>query len=296
MRLESDSGLVPSVGSIAAENSSFCHPRKFLNNRFVYTVISSRAGGLSVGINLVPQKTCNFNCVYCEVNRAHANEATLDAAQMAEELKGLLGFIRDGLLEKEPPYRNLPKHLLELRQVALSGDGEPTLTPNFLEAIETVIHVRATSKPPPFKLVLITNGSGLDRPQVQTALKRFVASDEVWIKLDGGSETYLERINRSSIPLDRILCNTLKLAQQRPVVIQSLFPEFKGERPNEAEIYQYANRLKELKAQGAQIQLVQIYSAMRPSVNSECRHLPLKDLMQIARTVRTRTGLRAEVF
>jgi wyosine [tRNA(Phe)-imidazoG37] synthetase (radical SAM superfamily) len=215
---------------------------------------------------------------------------------MAEELKGLLGFIRDGLLEKEPPYRNLPKHLLELRQVALSGDGEPTLTPNFLEAIETVIHVRATSKPPPFKLVLITNGSGLDRPQVQTALKRFVASDEVWIKLDGGSETYLERINRSSIPLDRILCNTLKLAQQRPVVIQSLFPEFKGERPNEAEIYQYANRLKELKAQGAQIQLVQIYSAMRPSVNSECRHLPLKDLMQIARTVRTRTGLRAEVF
>jgi hypothetical protein len=54
--------------------------------------------------------------------------------------------------------------------------------------------------------------------------------------------------------------------------------------------------LKELKAGGAQISLVQIYSAARPGVNSEWGHLPLRVLSQIAQTVRQTTGLRAEVF
>jgi hypothetical protein len=80
------------------------------------------------------------------------------------------------------------------------------------------------------------------------------------------------------------------------VVIQSLFPAVRGEAPTETEINCYVERLNWLKDQGAQIRLVQIYSIMRPVLNSECSHLALNVLMQIARTVRLQTGLRVEVY
>jgi len=80
------------------------------------------------------------------------------------------------------------------------------------------------------------------------------------------------------------------------VVIQSLFPAIHGEEPPFDEIREYCLRLKELKAGGAQIFLVQIYSAARPRVNAEWGHLPLRVLSQIAQMVRQTTGLRAEVF
>jgi hypothetical protein len=98
------------------------------------------------------------------------------------------------------------------------------------------------------------------------------------------------------VPLERILSNVLALARQRPVVIQSLFPSINGEEAPADEIQQYANRLLELKNQGAMISLVQIYSATRPTENSECGHLPLKTLSRIAHTVRQVSGLKAEVF
>jgi hypothetical protein len=79
-------------------------------------------------------------------------------------------------------------------------------------------------------------------------------------------------------------------------VIQSLFPAIDGEEPPLEEIEQYAQRLKELKAGGAQIPLVQIYSATRPTPNSGCGHLPLKTLSRIAHAVRQATGLKAEVY
>ena len=96
--------------------------------------------------------------------------------------------------------------------------------------------------------------------------------------------------------LEKVLTNILSLARQRPVVIQSLFPAINGEEPSLEEIEQYAQRLKELKADGAQISLVQIYSAARPMSHAECGHLPLKTLSHIAQIVRQTTGLKAEVF
>lgn len=276
--------------------AAFGFPRDFLSNRFVYAVFSSRAGGLSVGINMLPHKLCNFNCVYCEVNREEPGQGALHVNQMADELRNLLAYIRNGELSKHPQYCKLPKDLLELRQVALSGDGEPTLAPNFQDAVESVIHVRATSQPPPFKIVLLTNGSGLDQTHVQAALNCFLGSDEIWIKLDGGNQEYFQKINRSSVPLEKILLNILIQGRRRPIVIQSLFPAIRQIPPSETDIQQYIDKLNFLKSNGAQIQLVQVYSAMRPVVDSECSHLPLRFLTQIARTVRQQTGLRTEVF
>jgi len=277
--------------------TDFGAPRDFLDNRFVYAVISARARGLSVGINLCPDKHCNFQCVYCEVHRngdGHAGELDVDA--MAAEFKRTLAFVRGGRLRERPWYRALPDELLQLRHVALSGDGEPTLSPRFAEALQAVVHVRALSGFPFFKLVLLTNATGLDLPQVQHGLRHFTRSDEVWAKLDGGTQAYVNRVNRPSVPLEKILSNILLLGRQRPVVIQSLFPAINREEPPLEEIEQYAHRLLELKQAGAQISLVQIYSATRPSPNSERGHLPLKVLSRIAQAVRQTTGLTAEVF
>ena len=277
--------------------TAFGSPRDFLDNRFVYAVVSARARGLSVGVNLNPDKNCNFMCVYCEVSRnGDPREQQLDVEGMATELKKTLTYVRGGRLRERPWYRGLPDELLQLRHVSLSGDGEPTLSPRFAEALQAVVHVRALCGFPFFKIVLITNATGLDLPHVQHGLKHFTRSDEVWAKLDGGTQAYVNQVNRSEVPLERILSNILMLGRQRPVVIQSLFPAVHEEEPPLEEIEQYARRLLELKNAGAQISLVQIYSATRPSLNSASGHLPLKVLSRIAQTVRQMTGLPAEVF
>jgi wyosine [tRNA(Phe)-imidazoG37] synthetase (radical SAM superfamily) len=277
--------------------TAFGCPRDFLNNRFVYLVVSPRARGLSVGVNMNPDKRCNFDCVYCEVDRSKLpGEERLDLNVMPAELRGTLAFVYNGRLRDRPWYRALPDELLQLRHVTLSGDGEPTLAGNFVEAVQAVVHVRALGEFPFFKLVLITNATGLDLPQVQEGLKCFTKSDEVWAKLDGGTQEYVSKVDRLDVPLEKIVANILALGRQRSIVIQSLFPSINGEEPTPEEIERYAQRLKELKTGGAQISLVQIYSATRPTPNSECGHLPLKTLSRIAQTVRQVAGLKAEVF
>src|SRR6185436_4321786 len=170
------------------------------------------------------------------------------------------------------------------------------LCPNFVAAIEAVIHLRAGGRFPFFKLVLITNASGLDRAEVLEGLKLFTPLDEIWAKLETGTQEYMNRVNRPDCPLERILANILFVARQRPVIIQSLFPFREGESLPASEIEAYVQRLRELKEAGAQIPLVQIYSATRPTTHSECGHLPLRKLSHIAQRVREVSGLNVEVF
>jgi len=134
------------------QDTAYGSPRDFLDNRFVYTVVSARARGLSVGVNLCPDRNCNFQCVYCEVRRNGDARQPLDVEVMAAELKKTLTYVRAGRLRERPWYRTLPDELLQLRHVALSGDGEPTLSPKFAEALQAVVHIRALGGFP-FKLV-----------------------------------------------------------------------------------------------------------------------------------------------
>jgi len=284
-------------GPAAVPETAFGSPRDFLHNRFVYAVISARAHGLSLGVNMNPDKHCSFNCLYCEVDRrTPARETRLDVDAMAGELHKTLTYVLAGKLHERPWYSSLSDELLTLRHVALSGDGEPTLAPDFAEAVESIVHIRALGEFPFFKIVLITNATGLDQPQVQSGLRHFTKSDEIWAKLDGGTQAFFNRVDRTEVSLDRVLSNILLVARQRPVIIQSLFTAINGEEPLAAEIEEYAQRLKELKAAGANIPLVQIYSATRPMFHADCGHLPLKTLSHIAQTVRHVSGLKAEVF
>jgi wyosine [tRNA(Phe)-imidazoG37] synthetase (radical SAM superfamily) len=244
-----------------------------------------------------PDKQCQFNCLYCEVDRTVAGpEQRLDVACMAAELTRTIEYVRTGRLRELPAFRRVPDELLQLRHVALSGDGEPTLAPEFAEALQAVMHIRALGGFAFFKLVLITNAVALDLPAVRRGISHFTRQDEIWAKLDGGTQAYLNKVNGVNVPLSKILENILLISRERPVVIQTLFPAIGGQEPSIQEIEEYARRLQELKQAGAQISLVQIYSAGRPAPRSECGHLPLKVLSGIAQTVRQATGLKTEVF
>ncbi len=166
----------------------------------------------------------------------------------------------------------------------------------FREVVESITHIRARGRVPFFRMVLLTNASGLDLPVVRDGLKLFGSQDEIWAKIDVGTQSAMDLVNRSVVPLSRVLENILAVARERPVVIQSLFTAVESRRLPPSEIVEFANRLKELKDGGAQIPLVQIYSANRPSPNEHCRHLGLRELSAIAQQVRAISGLHAEVF
>jgi wyosine [tRNA(Phe)-imidazoG37] synthetase (radical SAM superfamily) len=297
--------MVAPRSALRISRSASGPPRSYFGNRFVYAVISQRAHGLSIGVNLNPDKFCNFDCAYCEVDRRSVpKDARIDLDGLATELEEMLGRAFYRRMRALPGYESVPEDLLKLKEVALSGDGEPTLCPMFAEVVETVLHVRAKCVFPFFKVVLITNSTGLHLTHVQRGLKLLTNKDEIWAKLDAGTEACLEQVNRPkssplncpSVTLEHVIDNIFALARQRPVVIQSLFPLINGKGPTPDEITAYAERLKDLKQQGAQIALVQVYSAHRPPARPNCGHLPLRDLSQIARRVRELTGLRTEVF
>lgn len=282
----------------AGLDTAFGRPRNFLNYRFAYAVISQRARGLSIGVNLNPDKHCNFDCFYCEVNRDEIpHDRELDVKVMSAELQNLLGLVYENKLREAAWFRHLPEELLQLKSVALSGDGEPTLCQKFGEVVREVVHIRSQGKFPFFKIVLITNTAGLNLPETRVGLQLLTTQDEIWVKLDAGTQDYMNQVNRPDITLRKVLANILLIGRERPVIIQSLFPLIADAEPPPGEIEQYVQRLQELKAGGAQIAMVQIYSAHRPPHRGECcGHLPLKTLSYIARRVREVTGLKAEVF
>jgi len=270
-------------------------PRDYVGNRFVYAVITSRARGLSIGVNMNPDQRCNFDCPYCEVKRLpKLPRQKVDLKVLNQELTQLLTLAQTRRFHTLPPFSNVPPDLLELKEVALSGDGEPSQAANFDAIVAEVLKIRRLLGP--FKVVLITNGTGLHRPSVRRGIDLFAENDEIWIKLDAGTDAYMQRINGTDVPVESIVENIIAVGRERPVIIQSLFCLLNNEPPAEAEIDAYIQRLRTIKESGAQVSLVQVYSLMRPPARPGCKHLPLATLSRIARRVRTETGLRSEVF
>jgi wyosine [tRNA(Phe)-imidazoG37] synthetase (radical SAM superfamily) len=220
----------------------------------------------------------------------------VDLEVLASELENLLSLTQERRLRQFPYFQNVPEELLALKSVALSGEGEPTLSPQFPEIVREVIHIRSRGRFPFFKLVLITNASGLDLPEVREGLNLLTSRDEIWAKLEAGTQEYMNAVNRTTVSLEKVLANILCVGRERPIVIQSMFPLLNGQEPPADEIELYVENLRRLKNDGAQILSVQIYSAHRPPHRPECGHLPLKSLSRIARRVRQITGIPAEVF
>ena len=272
------------------------HSRHWLDNRFVYPVVSRRSQGLSIGINLNPDGVCNFDCAYCCVDRTvPAPVKTVDLDGIRTELGAILPLAKDGRIWETAPFNIAPTALRRVNDVAFSGDGEPTSYPRFAEACQLVADVLAWHDLP-IKIVVITNATLLHRPEVEAGLAILDQHrGEVWAKLDAGTEDYFQRIDRSKVSLQRILDNLLICGRRRPLTIQSLWARIDGEVPPPAEVTAWIERLTTLRAQGANIAMIQLYTVARATAEATITALPVAHLEAIAAQVRA-AGLPIAVF
>jgi wyosine [tRNA(Phe)-imidazoG37] synthetase (radical SAM superfamily) len=268
------------------------HRRELDENRYVYAVVSRRARGLSIGVNLNTDKLCNFVCPYCQVDRrAPGGPSAVDVGRLGGELQALLDRVGSGRVWEQPPFDTVAEPLRHLADVAFSGDGEPTTPPEFpaaARAARAILDQRRLGVP----LRLITNATMFDRPRVREALAHF---DELWCKLDAGTEPYFQLVDGTRLPFAKVLKNLEDVARERPLVIQSMFLRYAGAPPSEAEIEAYVGRLRDLLAAGGKLSLVQVYTVARDPADPRCTPLPPAALEDIAAKVRG-LGLAAEVY
>jgi len=274
------------------------HGRRWRENVYVYPVVSRRSGGLSIGINLNPDKACNFDCIYCQVDRQTPPVVRdVDLRVLEQELRGMLHAATQGSLFEGPPFDAAPPRLRAVRDIAFSGDGEPTTSPVFAESVELAAALRSEFGLTEAKLVLITDACYLTRPAVARGLEIMDRNHgEIWAKLDAGTEDYYRLVNRPNVPLATVLDNILVASRVRPIVIQSLWMRVRGEPPGTAEITAFVSRLRAILSSGGQIKLVQVYTVARRPAERYVTALPPDELKAIADRVLGETGLPAQVY
>jgi wyosine [tRNA(Phe)-imidazoG37] synthetase (radical SAM superfamily) len=274
------------------------HERAFEANRFVYPVLSRRSGGISVGVNLNPDKVCNFDCIYCQVDRTRQSETRfVEIDALVVELDEMLRLVTSGRLYEVSQFAETPAPLRRLNDIAFSGDGEPTTYRNFDEIIAACAALKDRLALAEVKMVLITNASMFHREHVERGLAILDAHQgEIWAKLETGTDAYYQLVERTPIPFRQVLDNITAAARVRPLVIQSLFMCIHGEAPPPAELAAYCGRLNEITQSGGRIKLVQVYTVARRPAEDFVAPLADADVDAIVELVRERTGLPAAPF
>jgi wyosine [tRNA(Phe)-imidazoG37] synthetase (radical SAM superfamily) len=268
------------------------HARLFERNRFVYPVLSRRSGGLSIGVNLNPDKVCNFDCIYCQVDRRSQSETRfVETDALLAELQATLNLVASGAIYETEKFRDVPRPLRRLNDIAFSGDGEPTTYKNFDELMDQCAAVKAAAGLADVKMVLITNASMFHRSHVQRGLEILDRNNgEIWAKLEAGTEEYYKLVDRTPIPFRQILDNIAAAARVRPLVIQALFMRVNGEPPTQTELEAFCDRLNEITSAGGQLKLMQIYTIARRPTESYVAPLADAEVDAIVALVRERTG------
>jgi wyosine [tRNA(Phe)-imidazoG37] synthetase (radical SAM superfamily) len=274
------------------------HARRFEDNRFVYPVLSRRSGGISVGVNLNPDKVCNFDCIYCQVDRTTTSETRfVEMGQLLAELEDTLELVTSGRIFEHEKFRDTPAELRRLNDIAFSGDGEPTTYKNFDEIIAACADLKRRQRLGGVKMVLITNASMFHRPHVARGLEILDQNNgEIWAKLEAGTEEYFKLIDRTTIPFRQILDNITAAARVRPLVIQALFMRVNGQPPGQEELQAFCDRLSEIRAAGGKLSLVQVYTVARKPTESYVAPLDDAEVDAIVRLVEQRTGIPAKAY
>jgi wyosine [tRNA(Phe)-imidazoG37] synthetase (radical SAM superfamily) len=243
------------------------HSRDSAGLRYVYPVVSRRAGGVSIGINLNPNNACNWRCIYCQVpDLTRGTAPPIDLKLLDKELSGFLYELQHGdFMQRVPPEAR------RINDIALSGNGEPTSAQEFAEVIEVI----TKHKPADLKLILITNGSLTQRENVQQGLRRMAQlNGEVWFKLDRASEAGMAQVNDTKMTLDKVRQNLATAIDCCPNTwLQTCWFALDGIAPSKQDEDDYLNLMANLLRSSIKPQGVLLYGLARPSLQHEAQRL-----------------------
>lgn len=243
---------------------------------YVYPVLSRRAGGLSLGINLNTNNACNWRCIYCQVpDLIRGAPPPVDLEALEEELSVFLSQILSGSYLED----QVPKGQRRLNDIAFSGNGEPTSAPNFADAVKTIHGVRVRANVPEVvKTVLITNGSLMHQHKVMKGVRDLAGiNGEVWFKIDRATVEGAQLINDTKINKSRIMSNLEASAKACPTWIQTCLFKLDGLHPADSDLDAYVQLIGEAVARGIPFKGILLYGLARQSHQPESARLSKLD-------------------
>lgn len=249
-----------------------------LQNGILYGPIESRRFGRSLGINLSPcdRKLCSFDCVYCHYGRTQC--LTADVSPYVDELPpaDLVLDVLEGALQSAQDFE----------VVTFSGNGEPTLHPDF-PAIARGVAALVEALRPDARVVLLSNSSGLSRREVRDALDSI---DIPVLKLDAGTEQTFRAINRPArdVRFDEIVD---ELSTLGGITLQTLLVDGDPGNTADEELDAYFELVGWIAPRE-----VQLYSTDRPVAKSATQRVSPQRLRDIARRGHERTGVAFRVY
>ena len=256
------------------------HSRDSAGLHYVYPVVSRRAGGVSVGINLNINNACNWRCVYCQVPGLKLGTAPAIDLELLE--KELRGFLHE-LLHGDFMQQRVAEDARRINDIALSGNGEPTSAKEFVQVIALIGKLQQElALPPHLKLVLITNGSLMHRAYVQQGLRLMAQfRGEVWFKLDRASAAGMQIINNTQLSMDKVRKNLITAIALCPTWLQTCWFALDGLAPSKQDEDDYLGFVAGLLHDNIRPQGVLLYSLARPSLQAEAPRLAALSALQI---------------
>jgi len=243
----------------------------------VFGPVTSRRGGRSLGINILPpgKKSCSFDCAYCMLGRTqtHSGKGAGEGAS--------IDLVEEGLIEAS---EFLKKIRMNIESIALTGNGEPTLNPQFFGIVERVLVVRdkVFSSVP---VVIYTNSSRVCEKSVMNGL---ALADVVIAKLDAVDEDLREVINQPSDtpPVKDIVAGlrALRNCSNGKLAVDIMLVEMGGE-TNLSCLEEMSEALLEI-----QPHCVYVQTPTKPPIETNVKSVAKEDLIKSASVIREKTG------
>ncbi|MGZ4970021.1 MAG: radical SAM protein [Methylobacter sp.] len=249
------------------------HSRDIAGLKYVYPVLSRRAGGLSIGINFNTNNACNWRCIYCQVPDLKIGAAPdLDFQLLEDELR----FFLDDVLNGDFYQRfQVDEDNRVIKDIAISGNGEPTSLKDFDKAVALIGRVATeVGVFPQSNFVLITNGSLVHRSSVQNGLKKLKEyGGEVWFKFDSATEEGRALMNNAGQSYQASLDNLLLCASLCPTKVQTCLLDYDKRGLPLRERNALLELLRGIRAKGCVLKGVMLYTTARPSLQPESGRL-----------------------
>ena len=235
------------------------HDRNIFQGKYIYPVVSRRAGGLSLGINLNTNNACNWQCIYCEVpNLVRGKPETIDLYELENELDYWL----DQIVNKSF-LSQYTKSKTEFKDIAFSGNGEPTASKQFKDVISILIKKIDEYKLDRIIIRLITNGSYMAKPETQEALSLLSnLKREIWFKIDQTNKDGVKIINQVNLSISSVKKNLEAAIKSNPTVIQTCLFKLNGKLPSSESLEAYINFINPYRYK---IKGIHLYSLARAS-------------------------------